>query len=194
MEDRDLLDSSIYKVIYTGSIRKVYNLGMVLDCAKQMVEKNPDVKFLIWGDGTEKTELERRCKEECISNVVFKGRVEKKYIPYILSHADVNLMHWDKVDLVRYGCSLNKLFDYLASGRMIISDVTVGYDLLKEYQCGIVTKEQSADELCKAILMSKVMSEDERIAYSKRAIDCAKAHDYKFLTEKIEKILESARK
>lgn len=193
VEDNDLLDTSIYKVVYTGSVRKVYNLGMVLDVAKQMQKENPKVKFLIWGDGTERAELEKRCEEEGISNVVFKGRVEKKYIPYILSHADVNLMHWEKVDLVKYGCSLNKLFDYLASGRMIISDVTVGYDLLEEYRCGIVTKEQSVDELCRAILMSITMPEDERIAYSKRAIECAKAHDYKVLTEKIEKVLESAR-
>ena len=65
-----------------GSIRKANNLSLVTDAAKY-VQKNggKDIKFLIFGDGDEKEVLQKKCIDEEIDNVVFKGQVEKKFIP-----------------------------------------------------------------------------------------------------------------
>ena len=79
VDDPDLDDPDTFKVVYTGSIRKVNNLGLLLDAAKCV--NDPCVKILIWGDGDEREALEQRVRDENISNVVFKGSVEKKYIP-----------------------------------------------------------------------------------------------------------------
>ena len=79
MEDPDLDDPDTFKVVYTGSIRQVNGLGLLLDAAKEV--RGPRVRFLIWGDGDERPALEQRVKDENIGNVVFKGRVEKSSCP-----------------------------------------------------------------------------------------------------------------
>ena len=62
VEDTDLDDPGIFKVVYTGSIRQVNNLGLLLDAAKEV--KDERVRFLIWGDGDEKAALEQRLQED----------------------------------------------------------------------------------------------------------------------------------
>ena len=84
LADCDLDDDSTFKFIYTGSIRRANNIGSLLEVAKQL--QNSKVKFLIWGDGDELQTLTKRCIDESITNVVFKGRVEKKFIPSTARH------------------------------------------------------------------------------------------------------------
>ncbi|MFW5675361.1 MAG: glycosyltransferase family 4 protein [Acetivibrio ethanolgignens] len=194
IQDEDLENEDIFKVVYTGSIRKVYNLEMLVLCAEELSKENPVIKFLIWGDGTEKEKLEKKVKNLHLKNIVFKGKVEKRYIPYILSKADVNLMHWQQTSLSRYGCSLNKLFEYLAAGKLIVSDVKNNYDLLKRYDCGIVIEKQGIAELKQILLKCLLMEEKEKEKYKKNVENCVENYDFKALTNKLEKILEDTEK
>lgn len=118
VEDSDLLNNSVFKVVYAGSIRTTNGIDLFIDAAKLLKGKN--VIFLIWGKGDLLGQLENYCKENGISNVIFKGSVDKKYIPYIVSHADANLVDRFDGDLSKYGISANKLFDYFAAGKPII--------------------------------------------------------------------------
>ena len=194
IQDEDLENGEIFKVIYAGSIRKVYNIGMIVECAKILRRKELKIKFLIWGEGTEKEELERKCKKLRLDNVVFKGKVEKKYIPYILSKADVNLLHWQETSLRKYGGSLNKLFEYLAAGKMILSDVKCNYDLLEKYHCAIVIEEQNQVKLQEAILKCFSMTKKEKSSYIQNMQVCVQKYDFKVLTNKLEKILKAMEK
>ena len=56
VEDPDLNDPNIFKVVYTGSIRRVNNLGLLLDAAKCV--KDPRVTLLVWGGGDERETLD----------------------------------------------------------------------------------------------------------------------------------------
>ena len=78
VQDPDLEDPSVFKVVYTGSIRKVNHLGLLLDAAKEVTD--PRVKFLIWGDGDQRARWAAGREEE-ISNVVFKGRWRRSISP-----------------------------------------------------------------------------------------------------------------
>ena len=88
------LDNKDYKnVVYAGSIGKVNNLGMLLDAAKIIQKQGvKDIRFLIYGFGDEGKKLRKRCEEENIDNVIFKGRVEKKFVPSILKKAYINIL------------------------------------------------------------------------------------------------------
>ena len=125
VEDGDLDNAEQFNVVYSGSVRRVNNLGLLLDVAKQ----GPfPIKFLTWGGGDEREALERRAREENITNVVFKGHVEKKYVPSIVSQADINYMHGEEVPLERFGTSSNKLFEYFAAGKPILCDFLCSYN------------------------------------------------------------------
>lgn len=135
--DKDL-ESDDFKIIYTGSIRKANELDRVISVAnnlKSMGENN--IKFIIFGDGPERERLETLAIEKKL-NVTFKGTVDKKYIPYILSKADCTILTYKKSNMFRFGGSQNKLFEYIAAGKPIISNVNMAYNLILKYNLGQV--------------------------------------------------------
>lgn len=182
-EDPDLDDPNIFKVIYTGSVRRVNNLGLLVDAAKCI--KDPRVKLLIWGDGDEREALERRVRDEKISNVVFKGKVEKKYIPSIVRRADLNLVHWEQAPLLKYGVSYNKLFDYMAAGRPIFSTVCPGYSIWEKYDCGRDTEDTRPEPLARELEKMAALPPEELSRLGENAREGSRDYDFRVLTQKL---------
>lgn len=194
LDDPDLLDESRFKVIYTGSVRLVNNLGKVVEMADHLQKAgNNNVTFLIYGDGTEREGLTLRCETLGLNNIKFKGKVEKKYIPFILSHSNLNLNHVKQTGIMRFGCSLNKQFDYFASGRPVLSDLVVSHDLLERYSCGVTLKTQDTEALCQEVLHFASMEKEEYAAYCQNAREAAQNYDYQNLTSNLLDILEEMR-
>ena len=189
VEDPDLDDPDTFKVVYTGSIRKVNNLGLLLDAAKRV--NDPRVKFLIWGDGDEREVLERRVRDAGLTNVVFKGRVEKKYIPSIVSRADANLMHGTPGPLFRFGVSPNKMFDYFAAGKPILMDFETKYNPVEQYQAGIILNSLSGEAAAQTLQRMAKWPEEEYARNCQNARRAAGDFDFKKLTDKLLNIIES---
>lgn len=187
-EDVDLQQKDVFCVVYAGSIRRVNNLGLVVETAKQLTDTK--IRFLIWGDGDERQMLEQRVRDEGIPNVVFKGRVEKKYIPSIVSQADLNLVHWEHFDLLRFGASYNKLFEYLAAGKPIFCTVQPGYSIVKGNNCGSDTRGLTPKDFASGIRRIYEMTEQERTAMGENARKAAQQYDFRILTNKLIEIIE----
>lgn len=184
LEDPDL-ESGKFNVVYVGAIRPVNNVGAILDVAK-LLRDYTDISFLIYGDGNQKEILENRVRDENISNVKIKGYVNKKYIPYILSKSSVNLLNYSNTQYNwTRGNSSNKLFEYMASGKPIISTVKMGYSLIKKYQCGVELESGSPEDLAQAILEIKNMPTEEYELLGEIAKKGAEKFDFKILTEKL---------
>lgn len=184
LEDPDL-ESGKFNVVYVGAIRPVNNVGAILDVAK-LLRDYTDISFLIYGDGNQKAILENRVRDESISNVKIKGYVNKKYIPYILSKSSVNLLNYSNTQYNwTRGNSSNKLFEYMASGKPIISTVKMGYSLIKKYQCGVELESGSPEDLAQAILEIKNMPTEEYELLGENAKKGAEKFDFKILTEKL---------
>lgn len=184
LEDPDL-ESGKFNVVYVGAIRPVNNVGAILDVAK-LLRDYTDISFLIYGDGNQKEMLENRVRDESISNVKIKGYVNKKYIPYILSKSSVNLLNYSNTQYNwTRGNSSNKLFEYMASGKPIISTVKMGYSLIKKYQCGVELESGSPEDLAQAILEIKNMPTEEYELLGENAKKGAENFDFKILTEKL---------
>lgn len=192
VEDKDLDDPDIFKVIYTGSIRQVNNLGLLLDAAKAV--KDPRVRFLIWGDGDERPMLEQRVKEENIGNVVFKGRVEKKFVPSIVSRADVNYIDPFSDSVSKYGISSNKLFEYFAAGKPILVQARERYNPVKTYHAGICLQSLTATDLAAQIDAFAQMDEAGYQGYCVGASAAAKEFDFKKLTDTLMNVIEGTAK
>lgn len=179
LKDKDL-DSNKFKVIYTGSIRKVNNVEMLLNIAKI----TPEAQFLIWGDGDERKYLEEKVHIQKINNVIFKGKVDKKYIPYIVSKANVNIAHNFNSPIFRFGISFNKIFDYFAAGKPIICDFNSKYNPVIINNAGIETSDD-AFNISKAIKSILLMSKNEYDVLCKNALEAANKYDYDVLVEKL---------
>lgn len=188
LEDIDLNNQHHFKVIYTGSIRKVNNIMEIVEIAEIIQKKGyNNIKFLIYGKGTEKERLEKYCQDHKLSNIKFKGFVEKKYVPYILSKSNLNIMRFHQNNLKQYGASLNKMFDYFASGKPTISG-RFEYDLVKKYNCGIVLANVNKEQYANAIIELSKISKDQYETYCKNALLAAQDYDFKVLTKKLEQL------
>lgn len=190
IEDEDLDNPDIFKVVYTGSIRRVNNLGLLLDAAKEVTD--PRVKFLVWGGGDELSALRQRVVDEGITNVVFKGRVEKRYVPSIVSRADLNFAHNDPSPLFRFGISFNKLFDYLAAGKPVLCDFSCPYNPAIKNDAGSSVEQPSAKNIAEAVMRLTDKEIDTYRAMCLNARKAANEYDFKNLTQKLISILEGA--
>jgi glycosyltransferase involved in cell wall biosynthesis len=192
LDDADLNDSGTFKVIYTGSIRRVNKVGLLLDAALILMKKgNEKIKFLIYGNGDELDSLQQRVIDENLSNVMFKGRIEKKYIPYINSMGQLNIVLGESLPLFKYGVSMNKLFDYFASEKPTLSTFKTGYSILDKYKSGIEIEDNSAEKIADSILHFYNMDRDRYKEYCNNALRAAHDYSSEMLTGRLIGIINS---
>lgn len=188
LNDKDLWDDS-FKIIYTGTIKPVNNIDLILDTAKELSNQE-DIKFLIYGSGNEKNRIENRISDEKIHNVILKDRVDKKYIPFILNQSSINLLNYSQKQYNwKRGNSSNKLFEYLASGKPVLSTVKMGYSFIEKYDCGFEIDNPKPIELAKKINEIKQIPKND---YNKLSINARKASenfDFSKLTEDLENVI-----
>lgn len=181
LDDADL-DGEKFTVVYCGAIRPVNNVGLLLDAAKCL---DDGVRILIYGQGNCVSELEKRIEEEGITNVKLKGYVENKFVPYVLSKSSVNVLNYSasKYNWSR-GNSSNKLFEYLASGKPVISTVKMGYDILERNDCGFSTEVCTGEKIAECICKVRNMSAEEYARTCENARNAAKEFDIPKLAKK----------
>ena len=124
-----------------------------------------------------------------------KGYVNKQYIPYILSKSSINILNYSQSQYNwARGNSSNKLFEYMASGKPIISTVKMGYCILDKYKCGLSLKDSTPEELAMTIMQIKNMQRDQYEKMGLNAIKGAKDFDFSILTGKLIDVINSVLK
>lgn len=191
IQDNDLEDEKFFKVIYVGSVRRANNIETLVNVGKELKQRGNDkIRIIIYGDGTDRESLEKRCKTEGLDNVIFKGKVEKKYIPYILSKSNLNILNYKQANTWKYGGSQNKQFEYLASGRPICSNVKMGYSIIRTNDCGVEDNIISTKDYADVVLKYAEMSEEKYKQECENAKKAAQNYDYETLSNRLEVILK----
>ncbi len=190
LADADLDDEQTYKIIYTGSLRKANEQIFALFKAIELMQgkEYKNFRFLIYGKGDLLKTLKKECEEKQYNNVRLKGFVDKKYIPYILSKCNVAILNCEDNDILKYGGSQNKQFDYLAAGIPIISGETNKYSIIRNKHCGIAREFKTPMGIIEAIKEIKDLPENYSYSHIRSV---AEDYDFKRLTEKLLKVIES---
>ena len=182
------------RLVYAGSIRKVNDLGILLEAAKILQDRNVDgYELLIFGEGDDKPALERRAEEMGLRSVRFMGFVPKVQVPSVLAQSDINILHNSSTSLDKYGQSQNKFFEYLASGKPVLMTYSVGHSVVKEEKCGIEVSRQTPEAIADAIEWLCDQPREVLTEYSENARRCAQQFDFKMLTNKVITLLEELR-
>ena len=188
LPDEDMDNPDNYKVVYAGAIRRINNVGLLLDAAKLI--ENPKVKFVIFGDGDELEDLKHRVQNENITNVVFKGSVNKQYIPSVVSRSDLNVVHWEMSDLLRrIGESYNKSFEYFAAGKPVFYTIRPGYSIVEKYNCGRLTEGFEPKDIAAGIQAMVEMTDAEKATMAANARKAAEVYDFKKLTNQLLEVI-----
>ena len=151
-----------------------------------------NLKILIWGRGYEIEKLTAEAAERGLSDrFIFKPFVNKQYIPSILSKADICLMHWERSSVNDYGYDYNKLFEYLASGKVVFSTIQSGHSLLVSHDCGIETDGPTPKDFANGLRRIYEMSPEERAEWGKKAREAAAFYDFRVQTRVLEQAIET---
>jgi glycosyltransferase involved in cell wall biosynthesis len=121
---------------YTGHFYQGRGIELMLSLAKEL----PGVNFLwVGGEESDVTAWEKRLKMEDVQNVILTGFVDNAKLPLYQAASDVLLMPYSTSIAGSGGgnsaevASPMKMFEYLASGRPILSsDLPVVYEVLNE--------------------------------------------------------------
>lgn len=156
----EVMQSFKYKVVYTGSHGIANHLEPLIETAN-LLKKNSDVQFILVGNGLKKEDLIRQAKQYDLSNVTFLDSVPKEKIPYLLSMADLSFISIKKSPLYKWGFSMNKLYDYMASGLPVMlyssKEVVGSFGDIEG-----INLSESPDELAEGIL-NKIYDEEYKL-------------------------------
>jgi glycosyltransferase involved in cell wall biosynthesis len=146
-------------LVYAGAFGHVNDLDFMLALAEELKDKSPEIRFVAIGDGARFAEIEERAREKGTlnNNVFLLGKMNKKDVFRWLSAADAHLVFYKGPKAVWKDCVSNKLFDAMASGKPIISNIPGWGPLLaQEFGAGIILDsdnvQESADVLCRCLL------------------------------------------
>jgi glycosyltransferase involved in cell wall biosynthesis len=114
LEEKKFIQSK-FVVGYVGSVGKANNLDTLIQVAKHL-QSDKRFHFLVVGDG----EMLNTYKSMSSSNVTFTGRVAPESVRYWINQCNVLYLSTLKSKVYKYGQSMNKLREYLASGKPII--------------------------------------------------------------------------
>lgn len=187
-QNKEFSDFDGKRIVYTGSLRRANKVDVLLDVAKRF--NRNDVRFYLFGRGEREHFLKERCASENIANVYFMGWVSKKYIPSILSQADIAIEFGeDNYNLMRYGTSPNKLFDYFASGIPVFSNHKNPFSIINQEHCGIEQHFDSSEECFE--LLCEILNDQKKLElWKSNSLSTAKKYSFEVLTAELIKIIE----
>ena len=183
-------DKSCFIITYTGAIGKTNNLDVLVEAAEILKKDYPDIKFIFIGDGTEKERLVRMANEKNLDNVEFNKAVSKNEVSKILYKSDALILLLRNSPLYKYGISLNKLFDYLASGKPIIFSSNSINNPVEEAKTGITVSPDNPEKLAEAIIMLYKMPEEKRSEMGKNGRSYVeKYYSINILVDKLDSVI-----
>jgi glycosyltransferase involved in cell wall biosynthesis len=184
-------DGPKFIFMYSGIHAKYASLDVILKAAKVLQEENENrPKFVLVGDGPEKSGLVKMAKDMNLHNVEFLDMVPKNRVYSILEKADVFISTIKDIPVLKFGISSNKLNDYLALGRPIIFAVAAKNNPVKEAGAGFTIPPENPEALVDAVKRIISLKPEEKIQMAKNGKEYAKKYlDIKVLAEKLEKLL-----
>src|SRR5207248_10942292 len=136
-----------FVVAYIGSHGLSHGLGAVLDAAAAQ----PDVKFLMVGDGADRDRLVAERERRGLQNVVMLTSVPKGEVPRLYAAADACLVPLRDIPIFATFVP-SKLFEVLAAGRPVIGAVRgEARDILARSGGALLVDPERGDQLAAAV-------------------------------------------
>jgi glycosyltransferase involved in cell wall biosynthesis len=121
-------------VLSNRNLHSIYNVSLLIRAIPLILKEEPELKFVIAGDGPERTKLENEAKRFNVnSSVKFLGRVPHEEMPDLLSNADIY------VSTSLYDGTSVSLLEAMASGAFpIVTDIPANREWITTGQNGFL--------------------------------------------------------
>ena len=135
--------------MYAGLHGLAQGLDVILEAAK--LTRNPDVLYVLVGDGADKPALVAKAQAEGISNVRFLPIQPTSTLPALLNLVYATVIPLRRLDLFKAALP-SKLFDSMAAGRPIVAPLWgEAAALVEAAACGLVVEPEDARAVQEAV-------------------------------------------
>ncbi len=155
-------------VCHAGSIGLDNALDTFFECASRMRDQY-HIHFLLIGDGPLKTAYANKYGN--LQNVTFAPGLNKLAVQSALVNVDLLYFAVHNSPMMRFGQSLNKVIDYMLSGKPIVASFTGHMSMINEAKCGSIVPAEDVDALDVEIKRYAAMSKNERALIGARGRD-----------------------
>ncbi len=150
---------------YAGSMGISNALESFIYCIEQFSE-NELVHFVLVGDGDLKGSYIERLKTR--SNVTFVPKIKQEDVQYFLSKCDVLYLSTHDSEVWKYGQSMNKVVQYMLSGKPTVASYSGYESMLNEAKSGTFVPSNNTELLKNALLEYTSMDSKQRIVVGGR--------------------------
>jgi glycosyltransferase involved in cell wall biosynthesis len=137
--------------LHAGAMGKVNSLNFVIEVAAKLKD-NPEILFVLIGEGGQKPILQSRVKELGLTNVEILHSVPKQELPKYFAAVDIGLVIISNFSILEHN-SANKFFDSLSAGKPVLLNYS-GWkrEILEENNAGFGCELCNLDEFVEKTL------------------------------------------
>jgi glycosyltransferase involved in cell wall biosynthesis len=140
-----------FVVLYAGALGQANDIDTILRAAERLKDEEK-VRFVLFGDGKERTRLQSEAERMKLSNVIFAGVRAKKEMPQVVASAEVCLAILQDIPMFRTTYP-NKVFDYMAAGCATVLVIDgVSRQLIEDSYGGTYVQPGDDKQLAETIL------------------------------------------
>lgn len=144
-------------VCFVGNLAPWQGVEYLIEAASLVIEKAPETRFLIVGDGMMYESLQNLVKEYHLENhFYFTGRIPYDVVPKYINASDICI---SPKKIIKSGYSPLKLYEYMACGKPVIATRTDGFEILEVHNAGLLTDSSNPLDISRAII--KLILDDE---------------------------------
>ena len=145
------------KCVFTGSLRPEHGIEWILEAARRFT----GIDFLLFGGKS--TDVKHWKSRQRSENIHIHTSIPNKYIPSLLREADVLLMPYRTGTEKIENMSPLKMFEYLASGSLIVSpDLPILSPFMIDRKTALTYKNDSFESFLHAIDLALSLSEIQK--------------------------------
>lgn len=162
---------------YAGTHGHANALDTLLDAATQL-SGDPEIGFVLIGQGKDKPALQATAQARGLTNVTFLDPVPRAALGAYLHVCDAFYLGWRRAGIYRFGIAANKLYDYLHAGRPIVHAYDGAHDPVAAHGAGVTCRAEDPVALADAIRRLAAAPDESRAAMGRAGRNAAVDHDY----------------
>jgi glycosyltransferase involved in cell wall biosynthesis len=159
-----------FKVMFAGNIGESQDFDTIVKAAMDLKNINPDIKWIILGDGRKRLYVENKIHQLGLENQFFLlGSFPIERMPDFYACSDCLLVSL-KRDFIFSLTIPSKIQSYLACGKPIVASLNgEGARVIKEARAGAVGEAEDAKSLASNVLSLYNLNEEQRQNLGKNA-------------------------
>jgi len=137
-------------VMFVGHLTYWQGVEYLIQIAPLVLKAVPDTMFFIVGEGELKKDFITLAKKVgVLDKCIFTGKVPYEEVPLYINMADVCVV---PKRVLGFGYSPLKLYEYMACGKPVVATETAGFEIVRQYNTGILVNPENPEEFSNAIV------------------------------------------